>query len=113
MRHALEADIALWIVENLADGILPVGSLGAIKRPTRQQGRQLRDGKAIELVCEDMVQPCLAVWDLLLQSFVETLGDLAQEYAGFAARIEETGILCRSTGLQGAGREFGSLVAAA
>ena len=45
-----EMDIALRVVEGLADGILPVGRLGAVNGPPRKQGGQLRDGESVELV---------------------------------------------------------------
>ena len=53
--NAPEADIALRVVESLADGILPVGRLGAVYGPARKQGGQLRYGESEELICKDVV----------------------------------------------------------
>ena len=53
--HPPEADIPFGIVEGLADGILPVGRLGAVNGPPRKQGGQFRDGESVELLGEDVV----------------------------------------------------------
>ena len=42
---------------------------------------------------EDVVQPLLAIWDLLLQPIVEAFHDLSQKHAGLAAGIEKPHLL--------------------
>jgi hypothetical protein len=39
-----------------------------------------------------VVQPLLAIWDLLRESVVEALDDLSEEHARLAAGIEECGL---------------------
>ena len=92
MLNAPETDIALRVVESLADGKLAVGRLGAVYRPTRKQGGQLRYGESEELIREDVVQSFLAVRDLFLQPLVEALGNLAEKDAGLAPRVKKPGI---------------------
>lgn len=46
----------------------------------REQGDQFRDGEAVKLVPEDVIDALLPVGNLPLQSGIEPLGNLAQEY---------------------------------
>jgi hypothetical protein len=87
--HLAEMDIAFGILESRADGVFAIGSFGTIYATSGHQGGKLSDCQAEKLFGKDVVDPCLAVRYLFFQSLVQPLGDLAQEYSGFASRIEE------------------------
>ena len=89
--HPLETDVPVGIFEGFADGVSPVGVLGAVDGAARQESGQLRDGHSVELVLKDVVHPLLPVGNLFLQPLVESLGDLPQEDAGLTGRIEKRG----------------------
>ena len=85
----LEADISLLVIEAFADRVLSVGFFRAIDAAPRQQGGEIGDGDAEQLVVEDVVNARLPVGDFLFQTFVEPFGDFAQEDAAFADRVEK------------------------
>lgn len=88
MSDVLEADISGRGVK-LSYGIVAVRSLGTIKAPAGKMRGQLRDGNAEELMLENMVDTFLQIRIDGFQSLQETLGDLTQEDAALAGRIEE------------------------
>src|SRR6202051_2076551 len=67
MLNSIKADIALPVGECGADGVFPVGGLGAVHRPAGEQGCQLCDSNTKELVCENMICSLQLVGHLLLQ----------------------------------------------
>jgi len=77
MLHASETDITLGLIEDFADGIPAVRGLGAIHGAAREQGGQFRDGKSVQLVLEDMIDPFLTIGNLTLKSRVQPFGDFA------------------------------------
>ena len=93
MFNTPKADVTLRVVKNFADGILPVGCLGAVQRPAREQGRQFRDSESVELILEDVIYPLQAVRNLLRQALVQALGDFAEENPGLASRIQKPSAL--------------------
>jgi hypothetical protein len=86
---ALEPDVAIVAGERFGDGVAAGGVLGTIHAPACQQAREVRGGDAEHLPGQDVVHPLLQIGNLLLQSLVEALGNLAQETAGFGAGVEE------------------------
>jgi len=69
--------------------------LGAINAAPREHGGDLRDADSKHLPGQDVVHALLQIRNLRLQSFVEPVGDLAQEHAGFGTGIEELHRLVR------------------
>lgn len=87
---ALEPNIPAGIPEP-GNGVFAVGVLGAVQAPPGEQAGQLRDGDAKELLVENVVDALLQVGNLLRQPLDQPLGDLPQEHAGLAGRVQEGG----------------------
>lgn len=88
--NALEPDIPAGVAEP-GNGVFAVGVLGAVQAPPGEQAGQLRDGDAKELLVENVVDALLQVGKFLRQPLDQPLGDLPQEHAGLAGRVQERG----------------------
>lgn len=84
------ADVAVGIVKT-NDGIRPIGVFGAVHSAAGEEGRQLRNGDAEELISENVFQALLPVWDVSFQPLVEPFGNFPQKNAALAAGVQEGG----------------------
>lgn len=84
------ADVAVGIVKT-NDGIRPIGVFGAVHSAAGEEGRQLRNGDAEELISENVFQAILPVWDMSFQPLVEPFGNFPQKDAALAAGVQKGG----------------------
>ena len=88
MLNPLEANVALgMVIIKMCHRILAVRVLTAIHASAGEQAGQFRDGDAIKLFLEYMVNPLLKIRNLRLQTLYQTLSDLPKEHACFTSGI--------------------------
>ena len=87
---ALIPHIAGITRKSLSDAVLAVGQLGAVERAAAHLGGELGTGDAKELFGHDMVNTLLQPGDLFFETHQQPFGNLTQEYATLAARVEKS-----------------------
>jgi hypothetical protein len=90
--HSLVADVALLVVEIIANRVLPIGRLGAVHASSRKQGGQLGQGYPENLVPQDMVDAFLLIGYLLFQPLHQPFGDLTKKYPCFRDGVKESSL---------------------
>jgi hypothetical protein len=88
MCDVFVADVALGIVKT-NDGVRPIGVFGAVHSAAGEEGRQLRNGDAEELISENVFQALLPIWEVSFQPLVEPFGNLPQKDATLAAGVQK------------------------
>ena len=91
MLCILEPDISLHIIK-LAYRIHTVGILAAVQASPGKQAGQFRDGNAVKLIMEDVVNSFLQVREYRFQADQQPLCDFTQEHPAFTGGIQEFGI---------------------
>ena len=89
MLDALESDVALFVAEPVANGVLSIRGFRAIHAAARQQSGEIGDGKSEKLIRKNVIDARLPVGNVAFQSGIEPSRDFAQKHARLGNRIEK------------------------
>jgi len=88
----VEYNITFGRIKSFADGIFAIGSFRAIHTSAGEQGSQLSDGNAEELIFVNMVDAGLLVGYLAFQTRHQSFGNFPQEHTRLADGVEKGGV---------------------